>query len=253
MKKYGGVSAELAAVDGRVLLLIIVVIPIFMIIYNAFFYEGKLEVNMFVEQLTEPNNLGAMWNTLKIAVFTTILGTIMGVFYAWLLGRSDIPAKGLMRALFNIPYMFPPFLGAMAWDMMFNGRSGYINKWLRDLFHLSTMPININSVWGIVFVEVSYYFPFVFMQVVSALERMDPTLEESARIAGARQRQVIWKITLPLVKPAISAGALLILTTSLAHFGAAFMKSFTTPAALSTASARARPFPSCWWWWWHWR
>ena len=233
MKKYGGVSAELAAVDGRkrldmdkimtvvcfLLLLIIVVIPIVMIIYNAFFYEGKLEIGMFAEQLTEPNNLGAMWNTLKIALFTTILGTIMGVFYAWLLGRSDIPAKGLMRALFNIPYMFPPFLGAMAWDMMFNGRSGYINKWLAQLFGLSSMPININSIGGIVFVEVSYYFPFVFMQVVSALERMDPTLEESARIAGAKQRQVIWKITLPLVKPAISAGALLILTTSLAHFG----------------------------------
>ncbi|MBQ8691832.1 MAG: iron ABC transporter permease, partial [Synergistaceae bacterium] len=59
----------------------------------------------------------------------------------------------------------------------------------------------------------------VFMQVVSALERMDPTLEESARIAGAKQSQVIWKITLPLVKPAISAGALLILISSLAHFG----------------------------------
>ena len=233
MSNYGGVSAELAAVDGRrrlnmdkvmtvvcfILLLIIVVIPIFMIIYNAFFYEGKFEGRLFAEQLTEPNNLAAMWNTLKIAIFTTILGTVMGVFYAWLLGRSDIPAKGLMRALFNIPYMFPPFLGAMAWDMMFNGRSGYINKFLKELFHLKGMPININSVWGIVFVEVSYYFPFVFMQVVSALERMDPTLEESARIAGAKQRQVIWKITLPLVKPAISAGALLILTTSLAHFG----------------------------------
>ncbi|MBR0044726.1 MAG: iron ABC transporter permease, partial [Synergistaceae bacterium] len=71
----------------------------------------------------------------------------------------------------------------------------------------------------IIFVECSYYFPFVFMQVVSALERMDPTLEESARIAGAKQSQVIWKITLPLVKPAISAGALLILISSLAHFG----------------------------------
>ena len=233
MKRLGGVSAELAAVDGRkrlnmdkvmtavcfVLLLIIVVIPIVMIIYNAFFNEGKLEFEMFAEQVTDSKNLDAMWNTLIIAVFATIFGTIMGVFYAWLLGRSDIPAKGLMRALFNIPYMFPPFLGAMAWDMMFNGRSGYINKWLVQLFNLKSMPININSVWGIVFVEVSYYFPFVFMQVVSALERMDPTLEESARIAGARQHQVIWKITLPLMKPAISAGALLILTTSLAHFG----------------------------------
>ena len=233
MRRLGGVSAELAAVDGRkrlnmdkvmtvvcfVLLLIIVVIPIVMIIINAFFNEGKLETGMFIEQVTDSKNLEAMWNTLKIALVATIFGTIMGVFYAWLLGRSDIPAKGLMRALFNIPYMVPPVLGTLAWDMMFNGRSGYINKLLRDLFGLTQMPININSVWGIVFVEVSYYFPFVFMQVVSALERMDPTLEESARIAGAKQRQVIWKITLPLVKPAISAGALLILTTSLAHFG----------------------------------
>ena len=202
-----------------VLLLIIVVIPIFMIIYNAFFDGGRFSLELFTTQMTDSKNLPAMWNTVQIAILTTIIGTIMGVFYAWLLGRSDIPAKGLMRALFNIPYMFPPFLGAMAWDLLLNGRSGYLNKWLRTTFGLSKMPFNINTVWGIVFVEVSYYFPFVFMQVVSALERMDPTLEESARIAGAKQGTVIWKITLPLMKPSISAGALLILTTSLAHFG----------------------------------
>ena len=202
-----------------ILLLIIVVIPIFMIIYNAFFEGGKFSMELFTTQMTDSKNLSAMWNTVQIAILTTIIGTIMGVFYAWLLGRSDIPAKGLMRALFNIPYMFPPFLGAMAWDMLLNGRSGYLNKFLRSTLHLSKMPFNINTIWGIVFVEVSYYFPFVFMQVVSALERMDPTLEESARIAGAKQGTVIWKITLPLMKPSISAGALLILTTSLAHFG----------------------------------
>ena len=226
-------NKDLAAIDGRrrfsmdkiltvvcfILLLIIVVIPIFMIVYNAFFYEGKFSVDLFIEQMTDSKNLEAMFNTLKIALLATVLGTIMGVFYAWLLGRSDIPAKGLMRALFNIPYMFPPFLGAMAWDLLLNGRSGYLNRFLKTTFGLSKMPFNINSIAGIVFVEVSYYFPFVFMQVVSALERMDPTLEECARIAGAKQSTVIWKITLPLVKPAISAGALLILTTSLAHFG----------------------------------
>lgn len=228
---------DLASIDGKktismdkaltvlcfILLFIIVIIPIFMIIFNTFFKttDGKLEfeLSMFVTQLTDPKNLAAMWNTVKIALFTTIFGTIMGVFYAWLLGRSDIPAKGLMRALFNIPYMFPPFLGAMAWDILLNGRGGYLNRWLMTTFGLAQAPFDINSVWGIVFVEVSYYFPFVFMQVVSALERMDPTLEESARIAGAKQGTVIRKITLPLVKPAISAGALLILTTSLAHFG----------------------------------
>ena len=226
-------NRDLAAVDGRrrlsmdkvltvvcfILLLIIVVVPIFMIVYNAFFYEGKFSASLFIEQMTEAKNLEAMKNTLVIALLATVLGTIMGVFYAWLLGRSDIPAKGLMRALFNIPYMFPPFLGAMAWDLLLNGRSGYLNRFLKTTLGLTKMPFNINSIAGIVFVEVSYYFPFVFMQVVSALERMDPTLEECARIAGAKQGKVIWKITLPLVKPAISAGALLILTTSLAHFG----------------------------------
>ena len=203
-----GKQKDLAALEGRrvsldgaltilsfVLLLIIVVIPVFMIVYHAFFYQGQFNPELFKTQLLDPKNLGAMWNTVKIAFFVTVFGTIMGVFYAWLLGRSDIPAKGLMRALFSIPYMFPPFLGAMAWKLLLGGRAGYLNKWLRPTFGFI---LNINSVWGIVFVEISYYFPFVFMQVVSALERMDPTLEECARIAGAKQMTVIRKITLPL-------------------------------------------------------
>lgn len=231
MKRFAR-NRDLAAIDGKrfsmdgaltgisiVLLFVIVIIPVAAIIYNSFFYQGQFDPNLFVEQLTDKGNLVAMWNTIKIAFFVTVFGTILGTFYGWLLGRSDIPAKGLMRALFNIPYMFPPFLGAMAWDLLLNGRSGYLNKFLMDVFNLSSAPININSIGGIIFVEMSYYFPFVFMQVVSALERMDPTLEECARIAGAKQFTVIRKITLPLVVPAISAGALLIMTTSLAHFG----------------------------------
>lgn len=229
-KRRGG--ADLAALEGRrfgldglmtalsfVLLFVIVVVPIFMIIYNAFFYEGRFDLTLFTSVIFDKENLKAMGNTVIIALAVTVFGTIMGLFYAWLLGRSDIPAKGFMRALFTIPYMFPPFFGAMAWDLLFSGRAGYVNRWLMSTFGLTQAPVNINSIGGIIFVECSYYFPFVFMQVVSALERMDPTLEESARIAGARQSQVIWKITLPLVKPAISAGALLILISSLAHFG----------------------------------
>ena len=225
-------NKDLAAIDGRrfsmdgiltglslILLLIIVVIPVFSIVYNSFFYKGQFDPRLFFDQLTDKSNLAAMWNTIKIAFWVTLLGTLLGTFYAWLLGRSDIPAKGLMRALFSIPYMFPPFLGAMAWDLLLNGRSGYLNRLLIDVFNLSKAPVNINTLGGIIFVELSYYFPFVFMQVVSALERMDPTLEECARISGAKQMTVIRKITLPLVVPAISAGALLIMTTSLAHFG----------------------------------
>lgn len=252
-----GRNKDLAAVDGRrfsmdgimtalavVLLLVVVVIPVVSIIYNAFFFQGHFDPELFASQLTDSGNLAAMWNTIKIAFWVTLLGTAVGTFYAWLLGRSDIPAKGLMRALFNIPYMFPPFLGAMAWDLLLNGRSGYLNKLLVSVFGLESAPININTLGGIVFVELSYYFPFVFMQVVSALERMDPTLEECARIAGAKQMTVIRKITLPLVVPAISAGALLILTTSLAHFGVPSILGFsqgiyTLPTKIYAVISRA--------------
>ena len=252
-----GRNKDLAAIDGKrfsmdgvmtaltvVLLLVVVVIPVVSIIYNAFFFQGHFDPKLFSSQLTDKGNLAAMWNTIKIAFWVTVLGTIVGTFYAWLLGRSDIPAKGLMRALFNIPYMFPPFLGAMAWDLLLNGRSGYLNKLLMEVFGLSSAPVNINTLGGIVFVELSYYFPFVFMQVVSALERMDPTLEECARIAGARQMTVIRKITLPLVVPAISAGALLILTTSLAHFGVPSILGFsqgiyTLPTKIYAVISRA--------------
>lgn len=252
-----GVNRDMARLDGRrfgldkvltglsfLLLIIVVVIPMLMIIYNTFFDGNRFDTSLFTEIILDRENIGAMWNTILIAVLVTVFGTLLGLFFAWLLGRSDIPLKGLMRSMFTIPYMFPPFFGAMAWELLFSARTGYVNKWLVATLGLSAAPININSIGGIVFVECSYYFPFVFMQVVSALERMDPTLEESARIAGARQWYVIRRITIPLVMPATSAGALMILTSSLSHFGVPSIlgfrnKIYTLPTRIYQLIARA--------------
>jgi len=212
-----------------ILLIIVVVAPVGMIIYNACWdtQAHRLDLGMFKTVILQKENVGAMWNTLFVGFFATLLSTLVGVFFAWLLGRSDIPLKGLMRWLFTIPFMIPPFLGAMAWDMMLSARGGYVNRWLMSTLHLSKAPININSIWGIIWVEVIYMFPFVYNQVVAALERMDPTLEESARIAGAKQLYVIRHITLPLVVPAISSGMLLVLITSLANYGIPSMLGFS--------------------------
>lgn len=202
-----------------IILTITVLLPVIMIIIRTFFKGTQLDWRLFTQVIIAPENLSAIINTVKIAFLVTLFGTILGLFYAWLIGRSDIPMKGLMKAMFTIPYMFPPFFGAMAWSLMLAPRSGYMNKLFMHLTGSATPLMNINSIGGIVFVETCYYFPFVFLQVVSALERMDPTLEESARIAGAGQWYVIRKITLPLVLPAIAAGAMLILISSLSHFG----------------------------------
>ena len=161
-------NADFARLDGKlfslnldgvmtglsfVILFIVVIIPIFMIVYNAFFFERAFDAKLFARVIGNKDNIGAMWNTIVIAFWVTVLGTVVGLFYAWLLGRSDIPLKGLMRSLFTIPYMFPPFFGAMAWDLMLSARGGYVNNWLMSVLHLEKAPININSIWGIVFVS----------------------------------------------------------------------------------------------------
>ena len=210
-----------------VILAITVVMPMLLVVYYTFFYNLSFDWKMFARVVTEPSNLKATWNTVLISFLVTIVGTVVGLFYAWLLGRSDIPLKKLMRTLFAIPYMFPPFIGAIAWSILLYPRTGYINKIFMAVTGSATPLFNINSIAGIVFVEASYYFPFVFLQVVSALERMDPTLEESARIAGASQFHVIRKITLPLVVPATAAGAMLILISTISHFGVPAMLGFS--------------------------
>jgi len=223
---------DLARLDGKrfrmdnimtflsfLILTTVVILPVVMIIYNTFWDGSKLDLEMFARVILREENLAAMKNTVIIGVIATLLATVIGVFFAWLLGRSDIPLKGLMRWLFSIPFMIPPFLAAMAWDMMFSGRGGYVNRLLMNVFSLADAPFNINTVGGIIVIEAVYYFPFVYMQVVSALQRMDPTLEESARISGAKQWYVIRKITLPLTIPAISSGTLLVLITSLSNYG----------------------------------
>jgi len=202
-----------------IILVMAVAMPMFMIIINAFFHKATFDFKLFSRVIANPDNTGAMLNTLIVCFSVTIIGTIIGLFFAWLVGRSDLPLKKTMKALFVVPYMFPPFIGAMAWALLLSERSGYLNKLFMQITGGNTAFFNINSLAGIIFVETCYYFPFVFIQVASALERMDPTLEESAKIAGAGQLYVIRKITLPLVKPSIAAGAMLILISSISHFG----------------------------------
>lgn len=153
-----------------VILLITVALPMMMIFYNTFFNKVAFNWRMFVDVVFKYENVQAMWNTVKIAFIVTVIGTIIGVCFAWLVGRSDMPFKELMKTLFIIPYMFPPFLGALAWGLLFSPRSGYLNKLFMSLTGGSEPLFNIDGIPGIAFVEICYYFPFVFMQVASALE-----------------------------------------------------------------------------------
>ncbi|MDR2529697.1 MAG: iron ABC transporter permease [Synergistaceae bacterium] len=201
------------------ILVVVVAVPVLLIFLNAFWVNGSFNIRDVARVISEPDTWQALVNSLIIATGTTIGSTVVGTFFAWLVTRTDLPCKGFMKGMFLVPFMLPSFIGAMAWKMLLSPRAGFINRFFITHLGLSGPIFNIYSYTGIMLVEVMYLFPFVFIQVCGALERMDPTLEESARVSGAGLFTITRKITIPLVLPSILSGALLIMLYSMAHFG----------------------------------
>ena len=221
IKKGGGFgTAQMILTLSIGVLVIFVAFPVVLIFINAFWdNNGAFNAADVVTVLKEPDTYQALLNSFIIAMGTTIGSTIIGTFFAWLVTRTDLPYKKFMKGMFLVPFMLPSFIGALAWKMLLSPRAGYINRFFMDTFGFDSPIFNIYSYAGIILVEIMYLFPFVFIQVCGALERMDPTLEESARISGAGLGTITRKITIPLVMPSILSGALLIMLYSMAHFG----------------------------------
>ena len=201
------------------ILVVVVAVPVLIIFFNAFWVNGQFNLADTLKVLREPDTYTALLNSLFIASGVTVMSTVIGTFFAWLVTRTDLPFKPAMRVLFLVPFMLPSFIGALAWKMLLSPRAGYINRFLMDVVGVDGPVFDIYTFPGIMAVETMYLFPFVFIQVCGALERMDPTLEESARISGASLFTITRKITIPLVLPSILSGALLIMLYSMAHFG----------------------------------
>jgi len=204
-------------------LVIFVALPVIVIVWNALFGAGVFNIYDIRLVLTEPRTYEALVNSVVISLGTVFFSVIIGTFFAWLVVRTDLPLKRFMRGLFLVPFMFPSFIGAMAWGMMLNPRAGYVNRFLIDRLGYTGPIFDIYTIAGMIMVQTFYLFPFVYIQVAGALERMDPTLEESARISGMGLFAITRKVTLPLVVPSIVSGAMLIYLNSMAHFGTVAM------------------------------
>ena len=201
------------------ILVVVVAVPMLLIFFNAFWVDGHFNLVDVLKVLRQPQTYKALLNSLVLSAGVTVTGTIVGTFFAWLVTRTDLPFKKTMKLLFLVPFMLPAFIGALAWKMLLSPRAGYINRFFIDVLGFDGPIFDIYTYAGIILVETMYLFPFVFIQVSGALERMDPTLEESARISGADLFTITRRITIPLVLPSILSGSLLIMLYSMAHFG----------------------------------
>lgn len=207
-------SAATAAV------LVLILYPLLMMLQGSIrTSEGTLTGQYFAKLITNPALWTAIRNSMVVAFWATFFSIVVGGIMAWAIARTDMPLRNLIRNLTIITLTTPPFLGAIAWIFLLGPGAGKINLLLKDLLGLQTAPVNIFSLGGITFVTFLYVYPFVVVNTASTLDNMDTSLEEASRMLGASTWRTAWKITLPLVTPAMLGGAILSFLESLALFG----------------------------------
>ena len=200
-------------------LVVFEVFPLLYLVYRAFFPEGSFSLEAFARVYTYKLNWTALSNTIITASASMILGVIIAFPLAWLIGRTNLYFKKFFRTLFVMTYMVPPYVGAMAWLRLLNPTVGILNQWLAKIFNLSEMPFNIYSVGGLIWVLTTFYYPYAFITISRAMEKMDPSLEEASKISGASPLKTVATITMPMMMPSIVAAALLVFVSAASCYG----------------------------------
>ncbi len=219
-------------------LLLFQVLPVVYMLIRGFFPEGSFSLETVSRLFSDSMNREALKNTLIAGFSTMLLGTAIAFPLAWLVGRTNLYGKKFFRALFVMTYMVPPYVGAMAWLRLMNPNVGIMNQWLRVLFGLSDAPgpLNVYTLPGLIWVLTSFYYPYAFITVSRAMEKMDPSLEEASRISGASPVKTVFTVTLPMMMPSLIAGALLVFVSAASCYGIPSI--IGTPGNVNTVTTR---------------
>ena len=202
---------------GFAIVIIFLLYPLFNIFKYSFINKetGKLSLANYYTFFSKMYYVKAIFNSLLVAFGGTIGSILLGLPLAFFTVRFTIKGKAILSTLAVLSLLSPPFIGAYSWIIML-GQNGFLRK-----FFL-TFGIHLPKIFGpggIIFVYSLQYYPFVFLLASGALSSVDRSLEEAAENLGTRGLRKFFKITLPLIIPSVSSGALIAFMMSLANFG----------------------------------
>ena len=170
---------------------------------------------------TNPVFVDPLITTVIIATSSSIACCVVAAPMGWLVARTDMPLRRTVRALVTASFVTPPFLGAIAWELLAAPNSGLLNKIYRAVTGaaLDDHLFNIYSLTGLIFVISCYTFPYVFVLIANALDRIPGDLEDASAILGGGTWTTARRITIPLALPALLAGALVAFLQAMTLFG----------------------------------
>src|SRR5690606_33009883 len=156
-----------------------------------------------------------------------------GVPLAWVLARVSFPGRGVVRALCTLSMVLPPVVGGVAL-LLALGRRGLVGQWLDEWFGVR-FPF---TTAGVVVAQTFVAMPFLVLTVEAALRQLDPRVEDAARTLGASRWYAFRRVTLPAVRPALAAGAVLAWARALGEFGATIVFAGSFPGTTQTLPLR---------------
>ena len=204
--------------------------PTVMLLYGSFLSKplgvpGAFTLRHYVRAYADPVTYQLLLNSFIFAAGSSVLATGLAAIIAWITVRTNAPLRKVFQLTAIVPNIFPPVMLAVAWGALLSPRTGLLNRFAMQIFGLNEAPLNIYSLWGMIFVEGLITTPLAFLIVSASLQSMDPSLEESARVAGSTNLQIARRITLPIVRPALLASLTLNFVRAI--------ESFDTPAIIA--------------------
>ncbi len=162
-----------------------------------------------------------LWNTTSLTAVVTLAAGSIGTALAFLTTRTDLPGRFFWRWALAVPLVIPPYLGALGY-ILFMGPRGLVTR------HLGFSVFPIFSFWGTALVLTLFTYPYMFLITSAALQRINQNFEEAAFTLGLNSRRAFWHVILPLIRPAMGAGAVLIALYVLSDFGAVALLRYET-------------------------
>jgi iron(III) transport system permease protein len=204
------------------ILCVLIALPLsWLFIYSLTDQKGALTLANFYRLFTESSFYDPLVTTFILATSSAAICCAVAAPMGWLVARTDLPFSGVIRALVTASFVTPPFLGAIAWELLAAPNSGLLNQLYRDITgaEQGSHIFNIYTLEGIIFVISCYTFPYVFVLVANALDRTPGELEDASSILGGGRWYTARRVTIPLVLPALLAGGLVAFLQAMTLFG----------------------------------
>lgn len=179
-----------------------------------------LLANAYTEEYSRSFFWSPLWNSLKMSTYASAIAILLGGTIAFLITRTDIRFKKFISAVFVFPYIMPSWTLALVWKNVFANSlvgTGVVGM-LESLTGICVPKWIVYGIFPCSLVMGIHYAPFAYILIGGTLRNMDANLEEAATILRASRSRILWKITMPIVMPALFSTVLLVFSSTMASY-----------------------------------